>query len=83
MKFDDMSLDQKIMALDVWKGTRASRQFLYVLAKEIPAYRALYEEQQAFYEKVSAEFGLTPEPVFDEEEYRKSDRYKAIMDGRE
>jgi hypothetical protein len=82
MRLDEMTTHVACEAAGAYQSAKGCRQVMYQLAKLDPSYRDLFDEMQATYEKVCDRMDVPPEPVFDEDEYKKSDRYRAIMEGR-
>ncbi len=73
---------ERIEAASAYQAARGNRQILYQLVKLIPSYRAFYEEAEGLYNRLCAAMGVEPEPVFDEEEYKKSQRYQDLVSGK-
>ncbi len=69
-------------AASAYQAARANRQIMYQLAKLVVPYRDLYDKAEALYREVCECMGVTPEEVFDEDEYKKSKRYRDILEGR-
>jgi hypothetical protein len=82
MKITDLPGEVAAEAASAYQAARGSRQIMYGLTKKDERFRDLYDKTQALYLEVCERFEVPAEPVFDEDEYKKSDRYKAIMEGR-
>lgn len=50
---------------------KAARQTAYAQGKIVPELQPYFMEAQALYERLCADMGVTPEPVFDLEEHRR------------
>lgn len=78
---DILRLDQlvewpeKIEGASAYQAAKSNRQILYQFAKLVPGYRP-------FYNRLCVAMGVVPEPVFDEEEYKKSQRYQDLVSGK-
>lgn len=85
---DVLRLDQlvewpeRIEGASAYQAAKSNRQILYQFAKLVPGYRPFYEEAEAFYNRLCVAMGVVPEPVFDEEEYKKSQRYQDLVSGK-
>lgn len=66
----------------VYQEAKGTRQRLFQMTKIIPSFRDLYEEAEAFYAKVAERLGVSTEAVFDIDEYKKSQHYLDIVEGR-
>lgn len=77
-----VDMNHKIEGATAYQAAKSNRQIQYKFAKMIPGYRAFYEEAEDFYKRICAAMGVDPEPVFDEDEYKKSQHYQDLITGR-
>lgn len=61
---------------------KSNRQTMYVVAKQFPEFRGDFEHADRHYYDLCARLGWDPEPVFDYDDYVKSQRYQDILSGR-
>lgn len=73
---------EKIEGASAYQSAKSNRQIQYQFAKLVPEYQPFYEEAEAFYNRLCAAMGVDPEPVFDKEEYMKSQHYLDLVSGR-
>lgn len=82
MKIADMPIMLAAGAAGTYQSIKGGRQLMYELAKEDPDYRSLFEQSQDLYFSLCERMGVPVEPIFDIDEYKKSQRYQDIMSGR-
>lgn len=71
-----------IAMLHTVDGLKGARQLLYQAMKHEPRLREDYERAEQAYRDLALKFGIPVKPVFDEDEFRKSQRYQDIMSGK-
>lgn len=82
MKIDEIqNINDKCLAAYAYQAAKSNRQCMYNLVKSMEAYSLLYLEADDYYKAVCTTLGVEPEPVFDLDEYQKSNRYKDIVEG--
>lgn len=77
-----VNYDLEIAKATAFQSLKTARQTTYDLAKKDASYSAIHEDIQRLYEAMCYHLGATPEPVFDRDEYEKSQRYRDILEGR-
>lgn len=72
----------KIEGAFAYQAAKTNRQIMYQFSKMVPDYRRFYEDAEAFYRRLCVAMGVDHEPVFDEDEYKKSQHYQDLVSGR-
>lgn len=64
-----LGINERMRVVELLDALKKARQTAYVVAKEMPGLRHVFDEAEALYVKVSEEVGARYQPVYDEEQH--------------
>ena len=69
MDVHTLGINERMRVVELLDSIKRARQTVYVVAKEMPDLRHVFDEAEALYVRVSEEVGAKYQPVYDEEQH--------------